>query len=364
MRSFTPRFIVAATVIAMVGSGAAVGAVGVQRMGEEAEHARLEVRELGMQHDRWTAQLDSTGDVFEALLTEAMNALSEAQGKLLSEEPADAVARAIVDLRDARDRLEAADTDAKTRFDRLSETISSVFWWPPDVSAEARKVSSPPADSAYRKALSQLGQALDDLRAARAAWDAEQQRIAAEKKAADDAAAAAKRAEQRAKSSKLSQGGGSTAPNAPRIVDPPVTNSTQAQIVDYLGQFVAGVPVTWDPDLCPAGTICGITQLGAPTPTIVLDPDLLNYYLTPSGKYVLVHEAAHARSWFLYGSIAALSAASVAVTGIEPDPPGSIGRAAIEYMADCATIVKLGYSGGTYTFSCTADQLAEGAKYW
>ena len=33
-------------------------------------------------------------------------------------------------------------------------------------------------------------------------------------------------------------------------------------------------------------------------------------------------------------------------------------------MADCATIVKLGYSTGAYTRSFTAEQLAEAATLW
>lgn len=121
--------------------------------------------------------------------------------------------------------------------------------------------------------------------------------------------------------------------------------------------------MVWNASLCQVNTICGTTTLSSSAPVITLDTDLRDYYLsTNAGTYVLVHEAAHARSWYRYGSTANLISASVAVTG----NPGNSGRTAVEYMADCATIYKIGLilSAYTYTSSCTPAELAEAATYW
>jgi hypothetical protein len=70
----------------------------------------------------------------------------------------------------------------------------------------------------------------------------------------------------------------------------------------------------------------------------------------------LVHEAAHARQWFKYGS--------TIIPANEAYTPGIVGKDAVEYMADCATIVKLGYSTNVYTRSCTQAQLDAAATIW
>lgn len=88
---------------------------------------------------------------------------------------------------------------------------------------------------------------------------------------------------------------------------------------------------------------------------IELDPALKDIYGNRVGISVLVHESAHARQWLYYGSD--IISANEALTGLSGAP-------AVEYMADCATIGKLGYSTGTYTSSCTADQLDAAAKIW
>jgi hypothetical protein len=40
------------------------------------------------------------------------------------------------------------------------------------------------------------------------------------------------------------------------------------------------------------------------------------------------------------------------------------GTAAVEYMADCATIVKLTYSTNVYTRSCRPSELEAAATIW
>jgi hypothetical protein len=68
-----------------------------------------------------------------------------------------------------------------------------------------------------------------------------------------------------------------------------------------------------------------------------------------------VHEAAHARQWFKYGSN--IITANEGYTGL-------VGTIAVERMADCATILKLGYSTNVYTSSCTPSELEAAATIW
>jgi hypothetical protein len=89
---------------------------------------------------------------------------------------------------------------------------------------------------------------------------------------------------------------------------------------------------------------------------ITLDSSLTDRYANSVGISVLVHEAAHAKQWLKYGP-------SI-MTAYNTLVPGQTGSMPVEWMADCATIVKLGYSTGAYTRSCTAEQLAEAATLW
>jgi hypothetical protein len=78
-------------------------------------------------------------------------------------------------------------------------------------------------------------------------------------------------------------------------------------------------------------------------------------YVYSVGLSVLVHEAAHARQWLKYGPN--IISANEAYTGLT-------GTAAVEYMADCATIVKLTYSTNVYTPSCRPSELEAAATIW
>jgi hypothetical protein len=91
------------------------------------------------------------------------------------------------------------------------------------------------------------------------------------------------------------------------------------------------------------------------TVVVLLDEDHIDLYLTEIGLSILVHEAAHARQHVKYGTY--LIRDNEIYTGL-------VGTAAVEYMADCATIVKLGYSTGAYTQSCTPAQLEAAATIW
>jgi hypothetical protein len=110
--------------------------------------------------------------------------------------------------------------------------------------------------------------------------------------------------------------------------------------------------------LCNGFYVCGRAWVGGVNATpvkIELDPALEEIYVNSVGLSVLVHEAAHARQWLKYGPN--IISANETYTGLK-------GTAAVEYMADCATIVKLTYSTNVYTRSCRPSELEAAATIW
>ncbi len=216
-----------------------------------------------------------------------------------------------------------------------------------------------------------LGQGIQEVQTAQAAWQAEQDRIAAEKAAAEKAAAeaAAAAARRAAQQKSLEQTGGSTTPTAPA---PPVTEAAAAPITQsfnveaYVTALAPNSYIVWVDNMCanqfgPNVYVCGYATVnlrGSSTDQvpITLDSTLRDRYANSVGVSVLVHEAAHARQWWKYGPDI--------MTAYNALVPGQTGSMPVEWMADCATIVKLGYSTGAYTRSCTAEQLAEAATLW
>ena len=130
---------------------------------------------------------------------------------------------------------------------------------------------------------------------------------------------------------------------------------------DIEGYVLALAPnsfISWGDALCSGYYVGGRAWVGGVKTTpgkIERDPALRDIYANRIGISVLVHESAHARQWLYYG--ADIISANEALTGL-------VGAPALEYMADCATIGKLGYSTGTYTNSCTADQLDAADLIW
>lgn len=211
-----------------------------------------------------------------------------------------------------------------------------------------------------------LGQDISSVQAAQALWEEKQEEIAAEKVAAEAAEEADRLA--RAKTitpvSTLTDSGGSTAPSAPappaqEVVLAPVEDGENlAFITSYIAALAPNSFISWVPNLCDGYYVCGRAWVGGTNSTpvkIELDPALYGIYVNTVGISVLVHEAAHARQWFKYGSN--IITANEAYTGL-------VGTIAVERMADCATIVKLGYSTGVYTSSCTPSELEAAATIW
>ncbi|HLP22809.1 MAG TPA: hypothetical protein VK139_02065 [Microbacteriaceae bacterium] len=221
------------------------------------------------------------------------------------------------------------------RAHNLPEQVSARLLWPPVAEAFARNQAIPLAHSGIGTALAALAKSQKVFTTSHASWQAaETARLAEEARAQ-----AAKAASATARSGN------------------PV--NAQAEIESIILSLEPRASISWDDGLCSGNHVCGRTVIGNGNPVVHLDRAVMGRYLGYSGRYVLVHEAAHARSWFLYGSVDRLYAESTALM-----TNGREGSAAAEYMADCATIVKIGYSVGTYTSSCAPNQLAEAARYW
>jgi hypothetical protein len=211
-----------------------------------------------------------------------------------------------------------------------------------------------------------LGEKITSVQVAQALWEQEQEEVAAEKAEAEAAEEADRLARARtiAPTSTLTDSGGSTAPSAPAppaqevVVAPVEDGENLAFITSYVAALAPNSFISWVPGLCDGYYVCGRAWVGGVNSTpvrIELDPALYDIYVNTVGISVLVHEAAHARQWFKYGS--EIITANEGYTGL-------VGTIAVERMADCATIVKLGYSTNVYTSSCTPSELEAAATIW
>ena len=211
-----------------------------------------------------------------------------------------------------------------------------------------------------------LGEKITSVQVAQALWKQEQEEISAERAEAEAAEEAERLA--RAKTitpvSTLTDSGGSTAPSAPAppaqavVVAPVENDGNLAFITSYIAALAPNSFISWVPSLCDGFYVCGRAWVGGTNTTpvrIELDPALYDIYVNTVGISVLVHEAAHARQWLKYGSN--IITANEGYTGLA-------GTIAVERMADCATIVKLGYSTNVYTSSCTPSELEAAATIW
>jgi len=211
-----------------------------------------------------------------------------------------------------------------------------------------------------------LGEKINSVQVAQALWQEQQEVVAAEKAEAEAAEEAERLA--RAKTitpvSTLTDSGGSTAPSAPAppaqevVVAPVEDGENLAFITSYIAALAPNSFISWVPGLCDGYYVCGRAWVGGVNSTpvrIELDPALYDIYVNTVGISVLVHEAAHARQWFKYGSN--IITANEGYTGL-------VGTIAVERMADCATIVKLGYSTNVYTSNCTPSELEAAATIW
>jgi hypothetical protein len=220
-----------------------------------------------------------------------------------------------------------------------------------------------------------LGEKITSVQTAQASWLQEMEKLAEEEAAAQAAEAAERIAREQtiASTSTLTDTGGSTAPSAPapppteEILVAPVApgDTNRSVITSYIAALAPNSFISWVPDLCNGFYVCGrawVGGLNTDPVRIELDPALEEIYINTVGLSVLVHEAAHARQWLKYG--ASLLSSNAGYRGLPEGYTEEQAKAAVEYMADCATIVKLGYSTNVYTRTCSASELEAAATIW
>ena len=372
MFNLTRRVVIAmVTVGAVIVSG--VGAIGVHSYAAAQSQAQAEMQESIVTGYKELALLLEQQDALALAIGNAEQILNDSEGTTLDEVAREKLTTVVANARTALRQQQESGRQFATTLARAKQNPSNGFVWPPDELAAAKSLrESLSGDSeALLRAVQSLGTSMKAVTRAQVAWQTEQDRVAAVAAAAAEAeaAAAAEKAAVEAAArmaarrtiapiSTVTESGGATAPSAPAPPATPIAPVAGFDIEGYVFALAPNSFISWVDGLCDGYYVCGRAWVGGVKSTpvrIELDPALRDIYENRVGISVLVHEAAHARQWLYYGSD--IISANEALTGIT-------GARAVEYMADCATIGKLGYSTGTYTSSCSADQLDAAALIW
>jgi hypothetical protein len=352
--------------VAVIAGGVGVFAYQQHTQGQISAAAAAETTiELGQKR---IGEVSRALDDLELAIQNAEEMATQAVGQTLDEKDLEAL---LAEIETAKEiwveettrllELEADVKALKTKADSTGELAASIA-----------KLIKPVNDATFSNwdrivtQVSALGEKIILVQAAQTVWKEKQQAIAAEKEAAEKAEEDERLARARTITpvSTLTDSGGSTAPSAPAppaqeiVVDPGQDAENLSFITSYLAALAPNSFISWVPSLCDGYYVCGRAWVGGENTTpvrIELDPALYGIYVNSVGISVLVHEAAHARQWFKYGSN--IITANEAYTGL-------VGTIAVERMADCATIVKLGYSTGVYTSSCSQSELDAAATIW
>lgn len=368
-----PRWAVAVvTSVALVVSGS-LGAVAYADVQSQSEVALQQA--VSSLQTRIT-ELAPQRDALALAIQNSQKLLADSSGKTLDETARAALNGVLASAQEALAQTDQLLTTAQSELARVQGQQSAFFVFPWERAADAQRLAEVPTPTATSVALvvSGVGEKVIGVQAAQDAWQAEQDRVAAAAAAAAARAAAARAAAARAAAAakSLAESGGSTTSTTPA---PPTTVQAAAPVVasfsaeNYIAAIAPNAYVVWVADMCaqqyPGQTVylCGYATVnlnGRNTDRvpITLDSSLTERYSNQVGVSVLVHEAAHARQWFKYGGT--IETAWTTSTGLT-------GRSAVEYMADCATIVKLGYGTGTYiprNQTCDARDQAEAATLW
>lgn len=388
----TPKSVVAATIVASLTVVSAVGMLGYQTYDRVRNQAIVEFHRANTLE---TTQLNNLDTVLAEAKTQIATAealYASTEGKTLTNDEREVLAE---DIRAAKGAVAAAEAEAENvayAFATAGEEFEAQLWWPDNALALAQELRSmiTSLTGNIETALKRLSSSAEKVQTAQAAWQAEQDRLAAEAaaKAAEDAQkaaeAAAKAAQDRMSKtptipsgSTLTPTGGATAPTTP----PPPPDAA-AQIAEARAEtpgfdpaaYMAGFAspsqyiVQYVPNLCNGYYVCGRTLVSTnATPIIQLDSNqaVMDVYATDIGKYVLVHEVAHVRQFWSYG---ANVSGMIAATEPLASTSGRTGVAAVEYMADCSTIPRIGYAispvSWPYTTSCTTAQYQAGLAIW
>jgi hypothetical protein len=309
-------------------------------------------------------------DELEQTIRDADQIAFDADGRTLDEE---ALQDLVAEIEDSKQVW----VDQKTKLLKLEAAVKALLElrqsdgkWPQDAVSYAQYIEEL-VTSDWTPVISKISSILEkstSTQAAQGLWLKEQDRIAAEKAAADAAAKSA--ADELAR--KASEPTSLAAPQVDGVQCVVKTESeypAKKTVAEYILAMAPNAITTWECNVCAPGTFCGRAYLprleqfyeGPPQTTehasviILLDENHIDLYLSAIGRSILVHEAAHARQHLKYGTY--LIRDNELYTGL-------VGKAAVEYMADCATIAKLGYSTGAYTSNCTPAQLEAAATIW
>ena len=388
----SPKAVIAATVASCVAVAAVVGGMGYQAYDKVRVEAVAEFARANVLATEEVDTLDALLADAEAQITLARELFANSEGKTLDNTARDALAASILAANTAIKRAQTDANSVNQLFLDADETFNEQLIWPENALTFALSLSQQ-AYSLTEDIESELRNIEEHsvaVQTAMAAWQAEQDRLAAEaaakaaEEAAKAAAEAAKAAEQRmAKTPTIPSGstltptGGATAPSAP----PPPPDAA-AQIAEARAEtpgfspnsFMAGFAnssfydVDYVPGLCRGYYVCGRTLVSnGVKPIIQLDSDaaVMDVYATDVGKYVLVHEVAHVMQYWAYGqSVSGMIAATEPLASAS----GRLGTDAVEYMADCSTIPRIGYAIAPtrfpYTSSCTTAQYQAGLAIW
>ncbi|MDH6277212.1 type II secretory pathway pseudopilin PulG [Aurantimicrobium minutum] len=370
---FTPRVqMIAALAVSTVLVASTAVVVGTNFVSTQQSAQAQVIDTIATGNERVQALTERAADL-ELAIKNAQTILTDSSGKVLDDASRQTLEKSIVQAQKTLKIQKAELVKLKASVSSLKTAAPLDLLWPygQQVRAEEVQASDTTSVEALVKAVMALGTGIQNVQTAQSAWQAEQDRIAAEQAAAEAAAAAqaAAAARRAAQAQSLEQTGGSTTPTAP---SPPVTAAAAAPVSQgfsaeaYVTALAPNSYVVWENGMCARQFganvyLCGYATVnlnGSNTDRvpITLDSSLTERYSNSVGVSVLVHEAAHARQWWKYGP-------SI-MTAYNALVPGQTGSMPVEWMADCATIVKLGYSTGSYTRNCTAEQLAEAATLW
>jgi hypothetical protein len=321
-------------------------------------------------------------DQLEEAIREAEQVAEDARGKSLDEKQYEDFIDEIESAKDlwVEKKTRVLEIDAAIK--QLASLKDSNGQWDPGALAVAKLIEEKSAENwdVVTSTISSLQQNVSNTQTAQGQWKNEQDRITAEKAAADAAAKAA--------SDNLARQ--STEPTGVRISNPvldaepcevtPLESSPAKQSIEnFVLGLASNTKTTWACGICAPGTICGralLPNLAAIYPgfvgppqnerdalvIVVLDENHIDLYLTEDFRSILVHEAAHARQHLKYGTL--LLSSNAGYRGLPEGYTEEQAIAAVEYMADCATIEKFGRSTGAYTDSCSPSELEAAATIW
>jgi hypothetical protein len=361
--------VVAATVAACALAATTFVGLGYQRYSEVRTDAQSSMESAEAAANSQVASFGEQQAALELALSNADQVLVASAGVTLDQKARDALKTAMARARTVLTEQTQLNTQLQQVTEATQRTYRADLVWPPTVLIAAQNLNARVGTSSRTLDLAvvAIGKSIGAVQDAQSAWQTEQDRVAAEQAAAEAVAAAEAAAQAAARLaaprtiapvSTITESGGSTAPSAPAPPSAPVAAVAGFNVEAYVLALAPNSYIEWVPALCSGYYVCGRAWVGGVNATpvrIELDPALRDIYANAVGISVLVHESAHARQWFYYGP--EIITQNELLTGLTGAP-------AVEYMADCATIGKLGYSTGTYTSSCTADQLTAAALIW